>query len=104
MDFELTREQQDIIKAAKEFALGEFSERAQEFDREETFDLNIWRKACELGFVGVFIDEAYDGAGLGYFEHCLITEEFWAVDAGMANAVIVSTTELMVDNGRSRRA
>jgi len=91
MDFTLTREQQDIQKAAREFALGEFPERAQEFDRNETFDLDIWRKACELGFVGVFIDEAYGGAGLGFFEHCLITEEFWAVDAGMANAVITAS-------------
>ena len=91
MDFTLTKEQQDIQKAAREFALGEFPERAQEFDRNETFDLDIWRKACELGFVGVFIDEAYGGAGLGFFEHCLITEEFWAVDAGMANAVITAS-------------
>ncbi|MGD2125401.1 MAG: acyl-CoA dehydrogenase family protein [Desulfobacteraceae bacterium] len=91
MDFTLTKEQIDIQKAAREFALGEFPERAQEFDRNETFDLDIWRKACELGFVGVFIEEAYGGAGLGFFEHCLITEEFWAVDAGMANAVITST-------------
>ncbi|HUU80382.1 MAG TPA: acyl-CoA dehydrogenase family protein [Acidobacteriota bacterium] len=91
MDFTLSKEQQDIIKAAREFALGEFPERAQEFDRNETFDLDIWRKACELGFVGVFIDEAYGGAGLGFFEHCLITEEFWAVDAGIANAVITTT-------------
>ena len=91
MDFDLTKEQQDIQKAAREFAQGEFPARAQEFDRTETFDLDIWRKACELGFVGVFIDEAYEGAGLGFFEHCLITEEFWAVDAGMANAVITTT-------------
>lgn len=91
MDFNLSKEQQDIAKAAREFALGEFPERAQEFDRNESFDLNIWRKACELGFVGVFIDEAYGGAGLGVFEHCLITEEFWAVDAGMANAIIATT-------------
>ena len=91
MDFDLTKEQQDIQRAAREFARGEFPARAQEFDRSETFDLDIWRKACELGFVGVFIDEAYGGAGLGFFEHCLITEEFWAVDAGMANAVITTT-------------
>ena len=91
MDFTLTKEQIDIQKAAREFALGEFPDRAQEFDRNETFDLDIWRKACELGFVGVFIDEQYGGAGLGFLEHCLITEEFWAVDAGMANAVITST-------------
>ena len=92
MDFTLSKEQRDIQKAAREFALGEFlPEKAQEFDRNETFDLNIWRKACELGFVGVFIDEKYGGAGLGFFEHCLITEEFWAVDAGMGNAVITAT-------------
>jgi len=41
MDFTLTKEQQDIQKAAREFALGEFPERAQEFDRNETFDLEI---------------------------------------------------------------
>ena len=92
MDFTLSKEQRDIQKAAREFAVGEFlPEKAKEFDRNETFDLSIWRKACELGFVGVFIDEKYEGAGLGFFEHCLITEEFWAVDAGMGNAVITAT-------------
>ncbi len=91
MDFILTKEQQDIMRAAREFALGEFPERAQEFDRDETFDLDIWRKACELGFVGVFIDEAHEGAGLGLFEYCLIMEEFWAVDAGMAAAILATT-------------
>ncbi len=91
MDFTSSREQQDIQRAAREFALGEFPDRAQEFDRSETFDLDIWRKAAELGFVGVFIPEEYGGAGLGFFEHSLITEEFWAVDAGMANAVLTAT-------------
>ena len=91
MDFSLSKEQQDIQKAAREFALGEFPDKAQEFDRNETFDLDIWRKACELGFGGVFIPEECGGAGLGFLEHALITEEFWAVDAGMANAIITAT-------------
>lgn len=91
MDFTLSKEQLDIQKAAREFALGEFPERAQEFDRNESFDLDIWRKACELGFVGVFIDEAYGGAGLGFLEAGLIMEELWAVDAGMANATLSTT-------------
>jgi len=91
MDFELTKEQQDVINAAKEFALGEFSDRAQEFDRKETFDYSIWEKACELGFVGLNIKEKYGGAGMGMFELCLVTEEFYAVDAGMALAVMSPT-------------
>jgi alkylation response protein AidB-like acyl-CoA dehydrogenase len=91
VDFTLNEEQKDIVSAAREFALGEFPERALEFDREETFDLNLWKKACELGFVGVFIDEAYEGAGYGFFEHCLITEEFWAVDPGIGQAILSTT-------------
>lgn len=91
MDFKLNKEQQDIIKAAREFAIKEFSDVAYEFDRNETFDLNLWRKACELGFVGVYIDEKYGGAGYGCLEHCLITEEFWAVDPGIGTAIISTT-------------
>jgi alkylation response protein AidB-like acyl-CoA dehydrogenase len=91
MDFTLTKEQKDIVKAARKFALGEFPDRALEFDRGETFDLGIWKKACDLGFVGVFIEEEYDGAGYGFFEHCLINEEFWAVDPGIGSAILSAT-------------
>lgn len=91
MDFNLTQEQKEIQKAARKFALGEFPSRAMEFDREERFDLKIWKKACEFGFVGVFIDEKYDGAGYGFFENCLINEEFWAVDPGIGSAILSTT-------------
>ncbi len=91
MDFTLSKEQSDIVKAARKFALGEFPHRALEFDRKETFDLKIWKKACDLGFVGVFIDEKYQGAGYGFFEHCLINEAFWAVDPGMAMQILSTT-------------
>jgi len=91
MDFELTKEQKGIQKAVREFAVKEFTDKAQAFDREERFDLSIWEKACDLGFVGVFIDEKYGGAGYGFFEHCLIAEEFWAVDPGIG-AALLSTT------------
>ena len=91
MDFTLSKEQQDIIKAAREFARKEFRDLALEFDRTETFDLNLWKKACDLGFVGVFIDEKYGGAGYGFLEHCLITEEFWAEDPGIGQAILSTT-------------
>ncbi len=91
MDFNLSKEQRDIVRAAREFAQGEFPDRAVEFDRNETFDLGLWKKACELGFVGVFIEEKYGGAGLGFLEHCLITEEFWAVDPGIGQAILSTT-------------
>ncbi len=92
MDFKLSKEQRDVVRAAREFAVGEFTaERAVEFDRNETFDLDLWRKACELGFVATFIEEEHGGAGFGFFEHCLINEEFWAVDPGCGQAILSTT-------------
>lgn len=88
---ELTSEQKDIKQAAREFAEGEFKERAKEFDEKEEFDLSIWKKACENGFVGTFIKEEYGGHGLGFLDHSLIAEEFWRVDPGCGQAVLSTT-------------
>jgi alkylation response protein AidB-like acyl-CoA dehydrogenase len=88
MNFDLTDEQKDIIKAAREFAEKEFTDLAQECDREEKSPKHLWEKACRLGFVGVFIPEKYSGPGLGFLEHCLINEEFWRVDPGIAHFVL----------------
>ena len=85
--FQLSTEQQAIRKAAREFAEAEFREVARELDAKEEFDDRIWKKAAELGFLGVFIDEKYGGAGYGYLEQVLIIEEFARVDCGIAHAL-----------------
>ncbi len=59
MDFNLTPAQLDIRKAAREFAEGEFPNIAKECDLEETFHFELFKKASQLGFVGIFIDEKY---------------------------------------------
>jgi alkylation response protein AidB-like acyl-CoA dehydrogenase len=84
MDFELSSEQKDIRQAAREFALGELKDIAAECDQNETFPEKLIQKAGELGFLGVFIDENYGGAGMGFLEHAIILEEFWRVDPGLA--------------------
>ncbi len=87
MDFEFTKEQKDIAKAAREFAEKEFTDRAEEFDRDETFDEALFKKAADLGFVGLFLGEQYGGAGLGIVEQCILQEEFAAVDLGIGVAI-----------------
>jgi alkylation response protein AidB-like acyl-CoA dehydrogenase len=84
---DFTSEQKDIKKAAREFAEGVFREVARELNEKEEFDDRIWKKAAELGFLGVFIEEKYGGAGYGYVEQCLIMEEFARVDLGIAHAL-----------------
>ena len=87
---ELTAEQQDIKQAAREFAEKEFRDIARELDEKEQFDDRIWKKAGQLGFLGVFIEEKYGGAGLGHFEQCLIIEEFARVDTGIAQVMVAA--------------
>mgnify|MGYP005840595047 CR=1 FL=1 len=91
MDFELSKSQKEIQKAAREFARGEFDkELALELDRKHEFPRKIWQKAAQLGFVGVHYPEAYSGQGLGCLENILIAEEFCARDSGIGSAVILA--------------
>jgi len=104
MNFELTNEQKDIKKAAREFAEGMFPEVAEECDLHETFPKAVWKKACDLGFVGVFIDEAYGGPGLGLLENILIMEEFCRVDAGCASVLLTTLgSEFVLLYGREEQ-
>ncbi|MBN1106900.1 MAG: acyl-CoA dehydrogenase family protein [Deltaproteobacteria bacterium] len=91
MDFTLSKKQRDLVEEAREFASREFGQRALEFDRSETFDLGIWRAAAERGFVGLHIPVRYGGSGLGLLERCLVMEEFWSEDPGIASAVLSTT-------------
>jgi alkylation response protein AidB-like acyl-CoA dehydrogenase len=92
MDFELSKPQKEIQKAAREFAKGEFDkELALEWDRKHEFPRKIWQKAAELGFVGVHYPESFSGQGLGVLENILIAEEFCARDSGIGSAVILAS-------------
>ena len=65
MEFTLDKEQEAIQKAAREFAKGEFDkEIALEHERNHTFPSEIWKKACELGFMGIHYPEKYGGQEL----------------------------------------
>lgn len=91
MNFELTQEQRDIKNAAREFAVNEFTkEKAEEYDRKEEFPFELWKKACELGFIGVHFPEEYGGADMGVLENILIVEEFCRADSTIGSAIILS--------------
>ncbi|MCS7130553.1 MAG: acyl-CoA dehydrogenase family protein [Archaeoglobaceae archaeon] len=82
-EFILTEEQKAIKDAAREFAEKEFPKYAEECDREEKFPFELWKKAAELGFIGMSIPEEYGGQGAGILDSCLVVEEFWRVDGGL---------------------
>ncbi|MCD6298865.1 MAG: acyl-CoA/acyl-ACP dehydrogenase [Deltaproteobacteria bacterium] len=88
MDFSLTREQKDIKKAAAEFASGEFlPELVLECDSNHLFPREVYKKAGELGFIGLDYSEDVGGGDLGVMENVLVIEEFCKADSGMGMAI-----------------
>ncbi len=89
MDFELSEEQLDIQKAAREFAEAEFEKNyVLELDRNHRFPWEIWKKAIQLGFVGLDIPEEYGGQGYGLMERVLVTEQFCRCGASVGTSVL----------------
>ncbi len=93
MNFELSDEQKDIQKAAREFAVGEFDpDLALELDENGKFPEALWKKAAQLGFIGMHYPEEVGGQGLGLLENLLVIEAFCRVDSGIGAAL--STVDL----------
>jgi alkylation response protein AidB-like acyl-CoA dehydrogenase len=92
MEFKLSSEQEDIKRAAREFAEKEFTpELMEECDRKEKYPEDVVKKARNLGFSTIKIPEEYGGMGLTLFEEVLVTEEFYRVSPGMGNACLSSS-------------
>lgn len=90
MNFELTEEQEEIRQAVREFAEKEFTpELAREYDTKEEFPFEIYRKAAQLGFIGLNFDEEYGGQGYGLTEVVLMVEELCRADSTLGTSVMI---------------
>ena len=88
MDFEPTKEQRDIQRAAREFIEGEYDkETILGLEKEHAFPWGIWKKACDLGFIGIHFPEEYGGQGCGIVDNALIVEEFCRKDSSVGIAL-----------------
>ena len=64
-----------LRETAEKFAQDEIAPIAAEIDKNDVFPRKLWNRMGDMGFLGMTVEEEYGGAGLGYFEHCLVTEE-----------------------------
>ena len=77
-DADLTEEQQDFVRAVRDFCEREYgSGRLRELTHgfDDLHNDDVARQLAELGWYGVAIDEEYGGAGGGLLEACLFLEE-----------------------------
>lgn len=91
MEFSLTKEQIQIQKSVREFVKGEFKkEIIEELEEKHEYPVDIWKKAAELGFIGIHFPEEYSGMGTGVMENILVAEELCRGDSSVGACLILA--------------
>jgi len=74
-DFGLGDEIDMLRESVSDFVSDHIAPRAQEIDASNQFPRDLWLQLGELGLLGITVDEADGGAGLGYLAHVVAMEE-----------------------------
>jgi butyryl-CoA dehydrogenase len=92
MNFEMTKEQQDIQKMVREFAEKAVAPTAAERDEKEYFPRGIFDEMGQLGIMGLPYPEEYGGAGSDFLSYAIAVEEISRVcgSTGIGLSVHVS--------------
>jgi len=91
VDFELKKEQKDIQKAVRDFVKGEFKKDViLELEEKHEYPEKMWKKAAELGFIGIHFPEEYGGQGMGVFENILVAEELCRGDSSVGACLVLA--------------
>ncbi|MFT5513208.1 MAG: alkylation response protein AidB-like acyl-CoA dehydrogenase [Bacteroidia bacterium] len=69
MNFEQTENQIMIADMIRDFAAKEIRPKMMEWDEEQHFPVDLFRKMGELGLMGILVPTEYGGSGFGYFEY-----------------------------------
>lgn len=87
MNFETNETQKLITTSIQEFAEREIRPLIMEWDENQIFPVELFRKLGEMGFMGVLVPEELGGSNLGYHEYITIIEEISKVDSSIGLSV-----------------
>ncbi len=85
--FDGSETQNMVAASAKEFAEQYIRPFIMEWDESQTFPVEVFKKAGEMGFMGVLVPEKLGGSGLGYHEYIAIIEEISKVDPSIGLSI-----------------
>jgi len=94
VSFELSEEQLAVREMVRDFAESEIRPIAAEIDETHEFPAETTKKMAELGLLGMFVPEAYGGAGMDYVSYVIAIEELSRVCA--SHGVIASVNNSLV--------
>jgi butyryl-CoA dehydrogenase len=92
--FDVGEDQRAVREMVRDFAENEIRPIAMEIDETHEFPAATVKKMSELGLMGLFVPEAYGGAGLDYVSYVIAVEELSRVCA--SHGVICSAHSSLV--------
>jgi alkylation response protein AidB-like acyl-CoA dehydrogenase len=80
MNFNYSENQQMIADMIKTFGAKEISPFVKEWDDNQTFPVEVFKKLGDLGLMGVLVPQEYGGSGFGYEEYVTAIEQLSILD------------------------
>ena len=86
----LTEQQEMIRESAARFAEERLAPNSRKWETAEAVDPDVLREMGQLGFMGMTVPEAYNGAGLDYVSYALALMEIAAGDGAVSTIMSVN--------------
>ncbi len=83
LNFDLGEEIDMLRDMVSQFCQTELAPRAAQIDIDNEFPADLWLRFGELGLLGMTVDEAYGGSGMGYLAHVIAMEEISRASASV---------------------
>jgi len=80
MDFNYNENQKLIAEMIRSFSAKEIVPNVKQWDDNQIFPVNVFKKLGKLGLMGVLVPQEYGGSGFGYAEYVTAIEELAKVD------------------------
>ena len=87
MDFEMNENQTLIAEMIRDFGAKEITPFRNQWDDDQEFPVQIFKKFGELGLMGVLVPQEYGGSGFGYHEYITVVSEVAKIDPGIGLSV-----------------
>ena len=91
MPFYMNEDREAIVEVARQFAEQDCAPLVDEIDQTDRFPIELFRKAGELGLIGIGVPEELGGSGYDITALCLVAEEISKVLPALGQIIMSHT-------------